>query len=427
MDNSKKRNGSQDKIGVSAYQYIDLLSDDPLEEIFELNMGNFVAEHLINPDLAQKIGQNVRDKNQNLKNQLRELISIYSIDKTLSLLGFKNDEEKIIYNSIAKTITKMLHLEYCNIYIAKKGEDLKLMGTSNENPPSEISQKIRDCWNKEKRYEYRFKEKQQILYFPMKNKFECIGTIEVARKLNNQLEESYCDLIKKTTGLFVTSLGLQKLIDRVQMVLDDNIVSTGELQNLRAQLTVLIGDLGAQQQSFVETLAYAADVKSKHNINHSKDTANLAKELCGFLGLNEKTKDLIYYAALLQNIGQISISQEIFNKKGKLTKKEWDELQNSPNAGVTILMNINFMSEVLPYVHYQKERWDGKGSPEGLGGISIPFGSRIISVADAFCALCEERPHRNALSKEEALEVIKSESGIKWDPTVVKALEQIIK
>ena len=67
-------------------------------------------------------------------------------------------------------------------------------------------------------------------------------------------------------------------------------------------------------------------------------------------------------------------------------------------------MNINFMSEVVPYIHYQKERWDGLGKPEGLGGFSIPFGSRIIAVADAYCALTEDRPHRAALSSTEALE-----------------------
>ena len=137
---------------------------------------------------------------------------------------------------------------------------------------------------------------------------------------------------------------------------------------------------------------------------------------------SEKTTDLIYYAGLLQNIGKITIDEQLFDKKGKLSKEEWDKLQEHPNAGVSLLMNINFMSEVVPYIHYQKERWDGLGKPEGLGGFSIPFGSRIIAVADAYCALTEERPHRAALSNNEALEIIKQESAVKWDPNVVNAL-----
>ena len=148
----------------------------------------------------------------------------------------------------------------------------------------------------------------------------------------------------------------------------------------------------------------------------------MSREICRFLKLNEKTTDLIYYAGLLQNIGKITIEDELLHKKGKLTTDEWDKLQEHPNAGVNLLMNINFMSEVVPYIHYQKERWDGLGKPEGLGGFSIPFGSRIIAVADAYCALTEDRPHRVALSDDDAFEILRQESAIKWDPNVVNAL-----
>ena len=90
------------------------------------------------------------------------------------------------------------------------------------------------------------------------------------------------------------------------------------------------------------------------------------------------------------------------------------------------LMNINFLSEVIPYIHYHKERWDGKGVPEGLKGNSIPFGSRIIAVADAYTAMTSDRSYRNDMKKEDALEIIKSEAGIKWDPDVVNALFEVL-
>mgnify|MGYP003320224349 CR=1 FL=1 len=80
----------------------------------------------------------------------------------------------------------------------------------------------------------------------------------------------------------------------------------------------------------------------------------------------EKTVDLIYYAGLLQNIGKITLSEELFTKKDKLTDAEWNELKNTPNAGVDLLMNINFMSEVVPYINYQQERYNGCGYPEGI-------------------------------------------------------------
>ena len=85
-------------------------------------------------------------------------------------------------------------------------------------------------------------------------------------------------------------------------------------------------------------------------------------------------------------------------------------------------MKINFLSEVIPYIHYYKERWDGKGSPEGLKGNSIPLGSRVIAVADAYCALREARAFRQEYNDTEAIKIITEETGTKWDPSVVRAL-----
>ena len=425
MENFGNRKSEGKEQGVSIYsRSINLLDDDPLEEIFALNLGDFLTEHLINPELAHKIGDKVRDKNESLKEQLRELVSIYSIDNTLSLLGFKNNEDYVIYNSIAKTIKLMLSLDECNIYLSKKGEKLKLCGSSNDKKTDKIEDYILNCHKDEKDIVF-IKDGRQISVFPMKNNFECIGSIEVIRAQDKPIEEQFADLIKITAGLFVTSLGLQKLIDEVNRLICQKVVSTSELQNLRAQLTAIIGDLGDQQQAFVEKLAYAVDCKGKYENNHSRRTAELSREICHYLELNEKTTDLIYYAGLLQNIGKITLSDELFCKKEKLTKEEWEKLQEHPNAGVSLLMNINFMSEVVPYIHYQRERWNGQGAPEGLNGNSIPFGSRIIAVADAYCALLEDRPQRKALTNEAALEVLKSESAVKWDPIVVDALVKL--
>ena len=194
---------------------------------------------------------------------------------------------------------------------------------------------------------------------------------------------------------------------------------------MRTELTALIGDLSDEQQIFVEALAKSVDAKSHYQNHHSLKVANLTEKICEYLGLNEKTKELIYYAGMLQNIGKITLPEELFTKKQKLSKEDWEKLQNHPNVGVNLLMKINFLSEVVPYIHYHKERWDGKGMPEGLAGNSIPLGSRIIAVADAYTALTSDRPYRKALSKEEAIEVLKEEAGTKWDAQIVDVLPEI--
>ena len=108
-------------------------------------------------------------------------------------------------------------------------------------------------------------------------------------------------------------------------------------------------------------------------------------------------------------------------------KEEWEKLQNHPNVGVNLLMNINFLSEVVPYITYQTERVDGSGSPEGLKGQSIPLGSRIIAVSDAYCAMTSDRPYRKAMDSEKALSIMKEEAGRKWDEDVINALIQAVK
>ena len=198
------------------------------------------------------------------------------------------------------------------------------------------------------------------------------------------------------------------------------------MQHLRAELTALIGDLCDYQQNFVEELAKAVDMKGQYKVSHSQNTANLARQICRQLGLNEKTTDLIYYAGLLQNIGKITLPERIFATNGKLSPDELKKIQEHITTGVNMLMNINFLSEVVPYVTYQTERYDGSGKPEGLKGQSIPLGSRIIAAADAFSAMTSDRPYRKAMSKEEALEIMQKEAGSKWDNDVVQALAHII-
>jgi len=143
--------------------------------------------------------------------------------------------------------------------------------------------------------------------------------------------------------------------------------------------------------------------------------------------LNEKTTDLIYYAGLLQNIGKIALPEKIFAENGKLSDEDFKKIQNHSNVGVHLLMNINFLSEVVPYITYQKERYDGSGTPEGLKGQSIPFGSRIIAAADAYSAMTSDRPYRKAMPVEKAFEIMHSEAGSKWDPVVIEALSEVIK
>ncbi len=421
--------------GVSLFSQSEyLVGSDPIEEIFALNLGDFISEHLISEDLAKKIGSNVKDKKERLKNQLKELVSIYSLKNTLCVLNFESKEDYAIYTAIAHSIVQMLEVEKCNIYLAKdfaRGMsnpdfDLVLVGTSVENL-------YRDGFKYSEKsiISVAFAERETlnadgVVAIPMYCNSKNVGVIALEDKKSTIIAKEYLALVESMAKLFATSMTLQGEIDTTNALIENEDSHVGDLQHSRAELTALIGDLCDYQQSFVEHLARAVDAKGRYNGSHSKNTADVARKICKQLGLNEKTTDLIYYAALLQNIGKIMLPEKIFTTNGKLTPEDLQIMQTHSNIGVNLLMNINFLSEVVPYVTYQKERYDGSGSPEGLKGMSIPFGSRIIAVADAYCAMISDRPYRKAMTVVKALNILKEESGSKWDPIVVDALETCV-
>lgn len=410
--------------GVSLFSQSEyLIEQDPIEEIFALNLGDFIAENLISEELARKIGENVKDKKAGLVNQLKELISIYSLQNTLCVLSFDSTQQQAIYTSIALSVKQMLEVEACHIYLLKN-DNLWLAGSTSSSVDmysvDENSAVGKAFLNRESVFE-------DIIAVPMHCNVKSVGVIVIENNSEKPVNEEYLQLVESIAILFATSMTLQVTIDETNKLIEDEHSSASELQHIRAELTALIGDLCDYQQSFVEHLANAVDTKGGYKVSHSKNTANLARQICKQLGLNEKTTDLIYYAGLLQNIGKIALSEKIFATNGKLSPDDLKKIQEHSNIGVHLLMNINFLSEVVPYITYQKERYDGSGAPEGLRGQSIPFGSRIIAVADAYSAMTSDRPYRKAMDVSKALDIMQSESGIKWDPVVIDALCQNVK
>jgi len=447
-----------ENLGASLFgRSIDLVEGDPLEEIFALNLGDFISENLISEDLAKKIGNSEKGKTSKLKNQLNELISVYSFNKTLSVIGFNSKDDYVIYNSIAKTMEQILEADACHIYLKKEfacglddtDKDLIFAGSSldiddniyTKNIGFNFNDKapIIECYDSIKTIhletpsekfkpfaELREEKVKQLTIIPMHNNANVVGVFVVEMYKKKTFKKEFIELVESMAKLFGTSVSLQKIINDTTILINDKDAEMSDLRHMRAELTALIGDLGDNQEKFVKTLARAVDIKGQYSVAHSENTANIARMISAELGLNEKTKDLIYYAGLLQNIGKITLPEELFATKGKLSKEDWDKLKTYSNVGVNLLMNINFLSEVVPYICYQKERYDGSGEPEGLKRMSIPLGSRIIAVADAYSAMTSDRAYRKAMTRDEAIAIMRQEAGTKWDPIVINALNDIV-
>jgi len=167
--------------------------------------------------------------------------------------------------------------------------------------------------------------------------------------------------------------------------------------------------------------------KNKREEEHSHRVSKLCESMGRALGLHEDEIKELKTVGLLHDIGKIAISENILNKKGKLTNEEWEEIKRHPEIGYRILSTVNDMSEMAEYVLIHHEKWNGTGYPKGLKGEQILLKSRIISIADAYDAMISERAYRNALSEEAAIEQLKINAGIQFDPELVKVfIEKVL-
>jgi HD-GYP domain-containing protein (c-di-GMP phosphodiesterase class II) len=131
-------------------------------------------------------------------------------------------------------------------------------------------------------------------------------------------------------------------------------------------------------------------------------------------------------AARLHDIGRVSISDMILLKPGPLTELETEIVRTHPVVGAQILDALEFPWSVKPAVRYHHERLDGSGYPEGLMNNEIPFGARIVAVADVMAAMTADRPYRRSLSEGEALAELTANAGVKYDAAAVAALERAV-
>ena len=171
----------------------------------------------------------------------------------------------------------------------------------------------------------------------------------------------------------------------------------------------------------VFSLALAIERRDPYTAGHQKNVANLTKKIAKKLGLDEQKIDILFMGALLHDLGKIAIPSEILTKPGKLTPEEFALIKTHPRVGYEILKDVEFVGPVKEMVLYHHERLDGSGYPEGLKGDLIPMEARLLAVADVVDAISSHRPYRPALGLEMALEEIKKNRGILYDPDVVDA------
>ncbi len=156
--------------------------------------------------------------------------------------------------------------------------------------------------------------------------------------------------------------------------------------------------------------------QDRYTAGHCERVANYTCMLAEAVGIKGRELTWIRMGGYLHDVGKIAVPRHVLNKPGKLDAEEWVLMQRHTVEGDAIVAELNFAWDIRPLVRSHHERWDGTGYPDRLKGEEIPLMARILCVADVFDALTTTRSYRPAMSRDEALRIMESESGRIFDP-----------
>jgi putative nucleotidyltransferase with HDIG domain len=173
-------------------------------------------------------------------------------------------------------------------------------------------------------------------------------------------------------------------------------------------------------------LADAVDLRDSYTGGHSRRVATLTSDILKAMGKGGAEAELVTWAARVHDIGKIGIGDSVLLKDGRLTDEEQTEMQTHPDKGAEFLRQHREFARGTEIVRHHHERWDGAGYPLGLKEHAIPWGARIVAVADSYDAMTTDRPYRRGLSVAQARRVLIDGRGSQWDPEIIDAFIQVL-
>jgi len=192
-------------------------------------------------------------------------------------------------------------------------------------------------------------------------------------------------------------------------------------------------ELKDSQTEIIECLGYAAEFRDSETGMHTLRVGHYAQCLAKAMGMNDKEAESLLYSAPMHDVGKIGIPDKILLKPGPLEDNEWDIMRSHTTIGEKILNRSSnkllHQASIIALNHHEK--WNGTGYPRGLEETDIHLYGRIVAIVDVFDALTMDRPYKKAWTIDKTVELINSESGQHFDPTLVDLfnanLKEIIK
>lgn len=178
-------------------------------------------------------------------------------------------------------------------------------------------------------------------------------------------------------------------------------------------------ELQQELSAALSTLTLTLKVKDPQLYEHSCRVQQLIHHLAQALHLSQEEAIMIELAGLFHDIGKLSIHNDLLQKTACLTRQEFEDIKQHAAHGAQIIGQFKVLERAVPMVRYHHERWDGHGYPAGLRAEAIPFGARMIAIADAFDVMISHRSYITTHTPTQALEELRRCAGTQFDPILV--------
>ena len=211
--------------------------------------------------------------------------------------------------------------------------------------------------------------------------------------------------------------GADGSIDYIVSMIQDITKRKEAEERLGSTLNNLRKAIGGTIQAIVQVV----EMRDPYTAGHQRRVADLARSIASEMGIPPDIAEGIRIAAVIHDIGKVSVPAEILSKPGKLTQNEIELIKDHPITGYDILKDVEFPWPVAEIIWQHHERLDGSGYPRGLKGDEVIIEARIIALADVVEAMASHRPFRPSQGIDAALDEITKNRGVLYDPAVVDA------
>jgi len=205
------------------------------------------------------------------------------------------------------------------------------------------------------------------------------------------------------------------------LLLNDNTESILAEEKLRHSFVML----QKATEDIIQAMSYTSEIRDPYTAGHQKKVCKLAVAIGKEMNITEEQLQGVKFAAMIHDIGKISVPSDILSKPGKIGETEFEVVKGHSQTGYELLAKIDFPWPIADIVHQHHEKLNGSGYPNGLKDDDILIEAKIISVADTVEAMTAHRPYRAALGIDKAMEEITTNKGKFFDSNVVDACVNI--